>query len=457
GTKRLARAGFGLLACCLLTLHMTDSKAEAPGMKNITVSGRTLTIPAGDYDAGGKAVKVLQTASFEIDPGEIIEVRDEALRLGPHPPQGWAQGTKLQGLRTPGINAIGALVPGSLTMRKSPGGPPLAGGKDYIVDDHFGMVGIGPEPSVKPFETVYASYRYGLMRLDTVAVDAAGRASLARGKSDIAVPPPPDVAPGAVRLLNVFVPYRATALTDENVYPILETEAMAKTRSTPGRIPKTMAKIAAGKPVRIVCWGDSVTVGGNSSTPAMKYVEQFRRMLSDKFPHPEINICNISYGGSNSSQWLRLGQFNEEFFKQNPRWPADQIDFQRIIDLKPDLLTIEFVNDAGLDEAGVETVYSDIMNRLAPIGTELILITPHFTRMDVMKVTSMRTPDPRAYVKGLYEFGDRHNVAIADASSRWAHLWKEGLPYETLLQNTINHPDDRGHRIFAEELMRCFE
>jgi len=36
-------------------------------------------------------------------------------------------------------------------------------------------------------------------------------------------------------------------------------------------------------------------------------------------------------------------------------------------------------------------------------------------------------------------------------------LWKEGIPYVTLLHNTINHPDDRGHRLFAEELWKCFE
>ena len=39
---------------------------------------------------------------------------------------------------------------------------------------------------------------------------------------------------------------------------------------------------------------------------------------------------------------------------------------------------------------------------------------------------------------------------------RWEQLEFQGIPYETLLKNGINHPDDRGHRIFAEELMRYF-
>ena len=57
----------------------------------------------------------------------------------------------------------------------------------------------------------------------------------------------------------------------------------------------------------------------------------------------------------------------------------------------------------------------------------------------------------------ILEFANKHNIALADAAARWEHLCKEGLPYLTLLHNTINHPDDRGHRLFAEELWKCFK
>jgi hypothetical protein len=69
----------------------------------------------------------------------------------------------------------------------------------------------------------------------------------------------------------------------------------------------------------------------------------------------------------------------------------------------------------------------------------------------------MREAEKRPYVLGLREFADKRQIGLADASARWEHLWKEGLPYLTLLDNTINHPDDRGHRIFAEELLKCFK
>jgi hypothetical protein len=102
-------------------------------------------------------------------------------------------------------------------------------------------------------------------------------------------------------------------------------------------------------------------------------------------------------------------------------------------------------------------VYGEIFRRLKPLGCEVILITPHFTRPPLMPLESLRDPDPLPYVVALRFLANREKVALADASSRWAHLWREGLPYVTLLRNGINHPDDRGHAIFAEELLRCFD
>jgi hypothetical protein len=64
--------------------------------------------------------------------------------------------------------------------------------------------------------------------------------------------------------------------------------------------------------------------------------------------------------------------------------------------------------------------------------------------------------DPRPYVKGLREFAPAHHVALADASLRWGHLWREGIPYTTLFLNAINHQDERGMKLFADALMALF-
>ena len=73
-----------------------------------------------------------------------------------------------------------------------------------------------------------------------------------------------------------------------------------------------------------------------------------------------------------------------------------------------------------------------------------------------MNFRTLRDRDERPYVLALRDFARDHGLALADAAARWEHLAQEGIPYVTLLHNGINHPDDRGHLLFAEELLRCF-
>jgi hypothetical protein len=35
-------------------------------------------------------------------------------------------------------------------------------------------------------------------------------------------------------------------------------------------------------------------------------------------------------------------------------------------------------------------------------------------------------------------------------------LWRQGIPYNALMLNAINHPDARGMRLFADALMALF-
>lgn len=68
--------------------------------------------------------------------------------------------------------------------------------------------------------------------------------------------------------------------------------------------------------------------------------------------------------------------------------------------------------------------------------------------------TSTGTRAPMCRGSGYFTANNR--VALADASLRWGRLWRQGLPYSTLLLNNINHPDERGMRLFADALMEVF-
>ena len=41
-------------------------------------------------------------------------------------------------------------------------------------------------------------------------------------------------------------------------------------------------------------------------------------------------------------------------------------------------------------------------------------------------------------------------------SRRYGRLWRQGIPFLTLMENGINHPNKNGHQIFAESLISLF-
>ena len=45
---------------------------------------------------------------------------------------------------------------------------------------------------------------------------------------------------------------------------------------------------------------------------------------------------------------------------------------------------------------------------------------------------------------------------MKDASLRYDRLWRQGIPHSTLMLNSINHPDARGMKLFADPLMALF-
>ncbi|MBI5688442.1 MAG: DUF4815 domain-containing protein [Verrucomicrobia bacterium] len=435
---------FVLIASIVPTAFVSGSE--------ITARDSAVLVPAGEYRVGARAVKVAQPATLAVAPAPVLTVADEPLKLSADKPVGWAKGTRLRALSARDVNACGSLVPASLELRRAKGGARLKVGDDYLADTAWGHVGIGTNSCVTIKDTVFASYRYSLLRMDTIQVSADGKASLKSGEPHISAPVPPAADAGCLAIAHVFVNYSDTAPNTAQIYPILETAAQAVTRTTPGRIPKTLAKLKAGGPVKIVCWGDSVTAGGNASKPEFRYPDVFAAGLRERFPQAKIEMQNTSAGGSHSRQWL----FPDKFPYRGKPWQETGVTWQRIADAKPDLVTLEFVNDAGMTPAVVDEIYSDILKRVQGLGAELILITPHFTMWRMMGFKGMREAERRPYVLALREFADEHHIALADAAARWEHLWKEGLPYLTLLHNTINHPDDRGHRLFAEELWKCF-
>ena len=375
--------------------------------------------------------------AIKVAPPEERVVKNETITLK-IPSRGW--GNIFPRLTMFGVPIGEALVPGKVSI--SIKGQKLKESKDYKIDYLWSRINPIPKSSLKNGDKLSVNYTYRLRRIDSLVKNSDGSEIVVKGKSDLTQPVPPQISEGQKRLSNIFIDLDGKVTE----FPIKSTVQKAKTATTMERIPITLDKIKSGKQVKIVCWGDSVTAGGDANR-GNAYPSVLARKLKEKFPSAKIEVKVVAYGGSSSTHWL-----------WPKTYPYGTCDWARVVKEKPDLIILEFVNDVGLkSEKSLFSHYSEILKRVKKLNSELILIAPHFTSLKMMGIKSLKDKESRPYVYNLKKFAEKNKLGLADASARWEHLAVEGIPYITLLCNSLNHPNDRGHQIFAEELIKNFE
>ncbi len=421
-----------------LPIRVTGAWEVSVGPGTVLVGGRERTIP--------EAVRVA------IEPPEMRLVRDECytdLPVFDAAAPGWRKGARLRPLITEECSATGLLDEASLRVKAGPGeSPVLARGLDYDLDPFWATFGRLASGGIARRQAVFLDYAYRPNRLDAIVVTSAGAVERVSGAPRVGAMPPPEVPASAVRLANVWVTGSATALGEDAVFPVLpgDSGVAPDTPVADGLLPNTLRKLRAGETVTIIAWGDSVTNGGGVEDDVNNwYQHQIAARLSARFPRARVRMLTAAWGGSSSRQYLDAPEGGERNFQRD------------VLDPRPDLVTIEFVNDAYLDVAGVQQHYGVILERIRGIGAEVVLFTPHLVRPDWMGMdTGNIHSDPRPYVAGLRRFAETNKVALADASARWCALWRQGIPYATLLANSINHPDARGMALFADAFLALF-
>lgn len=411
---------------------------------------------AGDWGVRVESRHAGQTTTetFLVAPPDVVEVIDEKLSalpvFNPAVP-GWVKGAALADVTAAECTVIRALDPDSLVVKAAPGaeGTVLEHGRDWEADSEWGTVGRLVGGRIGEGEPAWASYRAARRRIDSVVRLTDGTLELVPGEPQIVLCQPPSIPAGSERLVNVYLPGRIEKLSDANLFPILEDRCpplpLDHHPQAKARLPETLRRLEAGETLKILAWGDSVTTYN-------RWQSMFVKRLEARYPRAKIELVTEAWGGRNTGSYLAEPPGSEHNYRE------------KVLEARPHLIVSEFVNDAGMGPADVDRQYGRLLADFRGIGAEWIILTPHYVMPEWMGPGFLERgqrdidDDPRPYVAGLKTFVAAHpeHVALADAARRYGRLWRQGIPYLTLMENNINHPNLAGHQIFADALDEVF-
>ena len=378
---------------------------------------------------------------------EVVSERYASIPMFNPKVGGWVKGKQLKGVRAQETTSPRLLDLTSFHLRSGPeeNAPLFIRGVDYDIDLEWGTFGRLTDSRIGAEQEVFASYRHAQLRLDAVVQTASGQMVLREGEPRAAAPAVPGVNAGERHWGNIYLSGFIAKLAPEHLFPVLEAAYPESPRVANATVDRLVKRLRSGQPLRILAWGDSVTDGGYLPETD-RWQTQFVTRLRERFPQARIELLTQAWGGRNTASYLAESPGSAHNYRET------------VLGVKPDLIISEFVNDARLEPAQVEERYTRLLADFKGIGAEWIILTPHYVRPDWMGLTREREidEDPRPYVAGLRQFAAKHDVGLADASLRYGRLWRQGVPYNTLMVNAINHPNGRGMRLFADALMALF-
>lgn len=469
----------------LLLILITGVSMEAK-TPNIKITGDWEISVEGSYTVTGKNINIPKQ-TVRIQKPTIISVKNEKYEnLGIFEPDKafWCQGVPIKGVFNGETGARLSLVKDSFVLKGDPLGKTVYElNKDYGLGTEWGFFGrlenrsteedrskgnamissdmIKKEKStvdlssssIKEGATVYADYKYAMWRIDTVATDKKGNLSYFKGEEGIQTVNPPILPEGLSPVLNIFHRSKTDKISDDMLYPVSEMKKPVGKNKIPAikkSLPRTYDRLTEKKEICILFWGDSVTCGGTVSD-FEKYVWQnvAARAIQKKYPDTKIRFETTAWGGRGVGDFFATPKGEKYNFQEH------------VLDLKPDLVIMEFVNDTYqfIKPEMLKANYDRVRDIFAENNIDWIILLPHFTDFDrdYFK-TEKYTADMKWYDRWIREeyVKKSPNIEVADADILWGHLLYEGIPYCTLNKNGINHPNDYGHQLLADAVINLF-
>ena len=197
-------------------------------------------------------------------------------------------------------------------------------------------------------------------------------------------------------------------------------------------VSRTRGDLEAGGDVTIVAYGDSITAG---FAVRRGFPSFWKQMLEEKYPEAGLEMINSGISGDTTLDGL------------------SRLDWA-VLSYEPDLVTINFsINDCvlglGLEEFEMNLVEMVRRIRAGP-DSEILLLSSQPLESSPY---DQRVLD---YYQTVERVAKEMNVGFVDVYGAWMKRVQAGMPLDSLILPGLDHPNEAGYRIIAEELMSLF-
>lgn len=197
-------------------------------------------------------------------------------------------------------------------------------------------------------------------------------------------------------------------------------------------VERTRRDLEAGADATIVCFGDSITAGFEVKRGFPSF---WLESLRQKFPDSRVELINSGISGDTSQDGLA------------------RLDWA-VLSYEPDLVTINFgINDCAMniDREEFEMNLVEMVRRIrAGPDSEILLLSSQPLE------TSPYDRLVLDYYQAVERVAKNMDVGFVDVYGAWMKRVHNGTPLGSLIIPGLDHPNEAGYRIIAEELMSLF-
>ena len=189
--------------------------------------------------------------------------------------------------------------------------------------------------------------------------------------------------------------------------------------------------------INLVFHGHSVPAG-YFKTPVVNTLEaypyQLLRQIKARYPHAVVNIINTSIGGENA-------QSGEKRF------------VSEVLSHRPDVVFIDYaLNDRRIGLAEARKAWESMIAEALKKNIKVILLTPSpDQRVDLL------TPgnELEQHALQIEQLASAHGIGLVDSYSLFRKQVQHGENVADFMSQ-VNHPNEKGHALIADELMTFF-